>query len=60
LDSRTLEGIVDRGIEKGEWEMRNLGKQLGHDRSDQEPRADAAVGDHNSGQMSADASDQTG
>ena len=60
MDSRTLEGIVDRGIEKGEWEMRNLGKQLGHDRSDQEPRADAAVGDHNSGQMSADASDQTG
>ena len=59
MDSRILEGIVDRGIEKGEWEMRNLGKQLGHDRSDQEPRADA-VGEHNSGQMSADASDQTG
>jgi hypothetical protein len=59
LDSRILEGIVDRGIEKGEWEMRNLSKQLGHDRSDQEPRADV-VGEHNLDQMSADASDQTG
>jgi hypothetical protein len=59
LDSRILEGIVDRGIEKGEWEMRNLGKQLGHDRSAQEPHA-GAVGEHNSGQISADASDQTG
>ena len=59
MDSRIREGIVDRGIERGEWEMRNLSKQLGHERSDQEPHA-GAVGEHNSGQMSADASDQTG
>jgi hypothetical protein len=59
LDSRIREDIVDRGIEKGEWEMRNLSKQLGHDRSDQESHV-GAVGEHNSGQMSADASDQTG
>ena len=59
MDSRIREGIVDRGIERGEWEMRNLGKQLGHDGSDQEPHV-GAVGEHNSGQMSADASDQTG
>jgi hypothetical protein len=59
LDSRILEGIVDRGIEKGEWEMRNLSKQLHHEQYNQEPHA-GAVGEHNSGQMSADASDQTG
>jgi hypothetical protein len=59
LDSRIREGIVDRGIERGEWEMRNLSKQLGHDRSDQEPHV-GAVGAHNSGQMSAEASDQVG
>ena len=59
LDSRIREGIVDRGIEKGEWEMRNLSKQLGHKDSSEEPHV-GAVGEHNSGQMSADASDQTG
>ena len=59
MDSRIREGIVDRGIERGEWEMRNLSKQLGHDRSDQEPHV-GPVGEHNSGQMSAEASDQTG
>jgi len=59
LDSRIREGIVDRGIERGEWEMRNLSKQLGHDRSDQEPHV-GPVSEHNSGQMSAEASDQTG
>jgi hypothetical protein len=59
LDSRIREDIVDRGIERGEWEMRNLGKQLGHDNSDQEPHI-GPVGQHNSGQMSAGASDQTG
>ena len=59
MDSRIREGIVDRGIEKGEWEMRNLSKQLGHEDSDQEPHV-GAVGEHNSGQMSAEASDQTG
>jgi hypothetical protein len=59
LDSRIREGIVDRGIEKGEWEMRNLSKQLGHEDSDQGPHV-GAVGAHNSGQMAADASDQTG
>lgn len=59
MDSRIREGIVDRGIEKGEWEMRNLSKQLGHENSDQEPHI-GAVGEHNSGQMSAEASDQIG
>jgi hypothetical protein len=63
LDSRILEDIVDRGIEKGEWEMRNLSKQLGYENADQthstEPHV-GAVGDHNSGQMSADGSDQSG
>jgi len=59
LDSRIREGIVDRGIERGEWEMRNLSKQLGHEESDQEPHA-GTVGEHNSGQMSAEASDQNG
>ena len=39
MDSRIREGIVDRGIERGEWEMRNLSKQLGHERSNQEPHA---------------------
>jgi hypothetical protein len=39
--------------------MRNLSKQLGYQHSDQEPHVGAA-GSHNSGQMSADASDQTG
>jgi hypothetical protein len=59
LDSRIREGIVDRGIERGEWEMRNLSKQLGYEESDQEPHV-GAVGAHNSGQMSAEASDQIG
>ena len=59
MDSRILEGIVDRGIEKGEWEMRNLSRQLGHENSDQEPHV-GRVGEHNSGQMAADASDQIG
>ncbi|HLK07661.1 MAG TPA: hypothetical protein VKV30_06965 [Candidatus Angelobacter sp.] len=59
MDSRIREGIVDRGIERGEWEMRNLSKQLGHEEFDQEPHV-GAVGAHNSGQMSSDASDQTG
>ena len=59
MDSRIREDIVDRGIERGEWEMRNLGKQLGHEGSDQEPHAGAA-GEHDSGQMASDASDQTG
>jgi hypothetical protein len=59
LDSRIREDIVDRGIEKGEWEMRNLSKQLRHEDSDHEPHV-GAVGKHNSGQMAADASDQTG
>ena len=59
MDSRIREGIVDRGIERGEWEMRNLSKQLGHKESDQEPHA-GTVGAHNSGQMSAEASEQIG
>lgn len=59
MDSKIWEGIVDRGIERGEWEMRNLSKQLGREESDQEPHL-GAVGAHNSGQMSAEASDQTG
>jgi hypothetical protein len=63
LESRIREDIVDRGIEKGEWEMRNLNKQLHHEESGQrqskEPSV-GAVGEHNSGQMSAEASDQIG
>jgi hypothetical protein len=61
LDSWMREDIVDRGIAKGEWEMRNLGKQLHHEEPNQynskEPSV-GAVGEHNSGQMSAEASDQ--
>jgi hypothetical protein len=63
LDSKMREDIVDRGIEKGEWEMRNLSKQLHHDESNQQSSGEphvGPVGEHNSGQMSADASDQTG
>jgi hypothetical protein len=59
LDSRLREDIVNRGIEKGEWEMRNLSKQLGYENSNQEPHV-GRVGEHNSGQMAADASDQIG
>jgi hypothetical protein len=59
LDSRIREDIVDRGIEKGEWEMRNLSKQLGYENSSHEPHV-GRVGEHNSGQMAADASDQAG
>jgi len=59
LDSKIREDIVDRGIERGECEMRNLDKQLGRKDSSEEPRV-GAVGDHNSGQMAADASDQIG
>lgn len=62
MDSRIREDIVNRGIEKGEWEMRNLSKQLHHDESKQRPGEPqvGAVGDHNSGQLSAEASDQIG
>lgn len=63
MDSRIREDIVDRGIEKGEYEMRNLGKQLHQDEPDQSSASElqaGSVGAHNSGQMSAEASDQTG
>lgn len=57
------EQIVDRGIERGEQEMANLREQLKRDEPDQstpdEPEV-GAVGEHNSGQMSAEASDQIG
>ena len=59
MDRRIREDIVDRGIERGEWEMRNLSKQLGHENSDQELHV-GHVGEHNSGQMASDASDQIG
>jgi hypothetical protein len=59
LDSRIREDIVDRGIERGECEMRNLSKQLGHENSNQQSHV-GRVGNHNSGQMAADASDQIG
>jgi len=36
LDSRIRGAIVDRGIEKGEFEMRDLSKQLGHIKSEQQ------------------------
>jgi hypothetical protein len=39
--------------------MRNLSKQLGHKDASEEPHV-SAVGEHNSGQMSADDSDQIG
>lgn len=52
MDSRIWESIVDRGIERGEWEMRNLSRQLQYG-SAQEP-----MGDHNPDQTSADGSDQ--
>ena len=58
MDSEIREAIVDRGIKKGECEMRNLSKQLGHENS-KEPQV-GRVGNHNSGQMAADASDQIG
>ena len=53
------EQIVDRGIERGEQEMANLNKQLKRDEPSDEPQV-GAVGDHNSGQMAAEASDQIG
>lgn len=63
MDSRIREDIVDRGIERGEWEMRNLSKQLGYEDAGQprstEPHV-GAVGGHHSGQISADGSDQIG
>ncbi len=63
MDSRIREDIVDRGIERGEWEMRNLSKQLGYEDAGQPHSTETyvgAVGDHNSGEMSADGSDQSG
>jgi hypothetical protein len=39
--------------------MRNLSKQLGHENSNQESHV-GRVGEHNSGQMASDASDQIG
>ena len=63
MDSRIRESIVDRGIERGEWEMRNLSKQLGYEDAAQphstEPQV-GAVDDHNSGQISTDGSDEIG
>ncbi len=53
------EQIVDRGIERGEQEMANLNKQLKRDEPSDELQV-GAVGEHNSGQMSAEASDQVG
>lgn len=55
MDSRIREDIVDRGIEKGEWEMRNLSKQLHHD-TNQEPTVGGA---HNSDQMFAKGPEHT-
>ena len=55
--------IVDRGIEKGENEMRPVLQRLA-DQQSGEGAADNSpvgrVGAHNSGQMAQDASDQTG
>ena len=59
MDSRIRESIVDRGIAKGEREMRNLSKELQPEGSNQEPHV-GRVGEHNSGQMAAEASDQIG
>ena len=61
--SEEREDIVDRGIEKGEREMRDLRERLNREEPEQSPTHEpqvGAVGEHNSGQMSAEASDQTG
>lgn len=60
MDSRIREDIVDRGIERGEWEMRNLSKQLGYEDAGQVHSTEPHVGDHHSGQTSADGPDQIG
>jgi hypothetical protein len=55
--------IVDRGIEKGENEMKPVLQRLSDDLKTAEGTEDARlgrVGAHNSGQMASDASDQTG
>ena len=54
--------IIDRGIEKGENEMRPVLQSLSAQRTDAGEIADALTGrvGANSGQMSSDASDQTG
>jgi hypothetical protein len=54
--------IVDRGIEKGENEMRPVLQSLSEQRTDRGEIADPLAGrvGSNTGQMSSDASDQTG
>jgi hypothetical protein len=54
--------IIDRGIEKGENEMRPVLQSLSNQRFDSGEIVDPLMGriGSNSGQMSADASDQTG
>lgn len=54
--------IVDRGIEKGENEMRPILQSLSEQRAEGDGIADPLTGrvGSNSGQMSAEASDQTG
>lgn len=59
MDSRIREDIVDRGIERGEWEMRNLSKQLGYEDAGQSHSTEPAR-EHDSGQISADGSDHIG
>jgi hypothetical protein len=56
------QAIVDRGIEKGENEMRPVLESLSDQKSDAGIIADPLAGraGSNSGQMSADASNQTG
>lgn len=55
--------IVDRGIERAENEMKPVLKPLGARQPNEGEASDSPagrVGAHNSGQMSSDASDQTG
>jgi hypothetical protein len=54
--------IIDRGIEKGENQMRPVLQSLSTQKPDQGAIADPLAGrvGSNSGQMSSDASDQTG
>ena len=54
--------IIDRGIEKGENQMRPVLQSLSEDRADLSEIADPLVGriGSNTGQMSSDGSNQTG
>ena len=56
MDSRIREDIVDRGIEKGEWEMRNLSKQLHQDQYNRERRVSTSANHHSGHSEQSDSS----